>query len=195
MQLTAGILIGGHSRRMGRPKALIELAGQSLIERTTDIAARVADRVILLGAPPFDLPAALQGFPLIPDSPPDIGPLGGLNALLAAAGQDPALLLACDMPLLTAPLLDRLTSALHCDHDAIAFATSPPPHGGHPCCAIYMPSAIRTVANRIAAAQHALQPLLAALRTHTIHLDPTEAAQLANLNTPDDCVNMGTVPE
>ncbi len=195
VHLTAGILIGGQSRRMGRPKALIQLAGQTLIERTVDLASQFADRVILLGTPAFDLPPNARTYPMLPDSHPNVGPIGGLASLLSAAGRDPALLLACDMPRLTAPLLDRLIGALHCDHDAIAFATAPPPHGWHPCCAIYMPSAARTVADRIAAGHFALQPLLAALRTHTIHLDPADADQLANLNTPADCVNMPAVPE
>ncbi len=195
MQLTAGILIGGLSRRMGRPKALIEVAGQSLIERTVGLVAQFSDRVILLGAPPFDLPPALHALPLISDSPPDIGPIAGLASLLAAAGRDPALLLACDMPRLTPDLLSRLVDAAHCDFDAVAFATAAPPDGLHPCCALYMPSAAAVVSTRIADRQYAIQPLLAALRTHTIYLDPANASALMNLNTPADCVNLGDVPK
>jgi len=184
MQLIAGILIGGHSRRMGQAKALLKFHGRSLLERTVDLANEVAHRVLFLGTPRFELPASLHGIPIRPDMLPDIGPIAGLSALLAAAGHDPALLLACDMPRLSTRLLGCLTDAIHCDLDAVAFATL---DGWHPCCAIYMPSAAKPVAARIASSQYALQPLLAAIRTHTIQLSPADAAQLANLNSPEDC--------
>lgn len=195
MQLTAGILIGGLSRRMGRPKALLEIAGQTLLQRTVDLAGQIADRVVLLGAPPFDLPPTLHPFTILPDSPPNIGPIAGLASLLAAADRDPALLLACDMPRLTPDLLSRLVDAAHCDFDAVAFSTAAPPDGWHPCCALYMPSAAAVVSTRVANRQFALKPLLVALRTHTINVAAPDATLLTNLNTPADCVNMGDVPE
>src|SRR5256885_9103738 len=47
--LSAAILTGGQSRRMGRDKALLVLDGRTLLERTLATLAEVADEVIIVG--------------------------------------------------------------------------------------------------------------------------------------------------
>jgi molybdopterin-guanine dinucleotide biosynthesis protein A len=186
MILTVGILIGGASRRMGRPKALIEIGGEALIERTVRLARSVSDRVVLLGRPPFRLPPSVATLPVLPDARPGIGPLGGLAAMLAEYSDRPALLLACDLPKLERHLLDRLQEKTGADFDAIAFSTGPTPAGWQPCCAIYMPTALPRIESRIDAGEYSMQGLLAALRTKTVPLAEQDAPLLSNLNTPAD---------
>ena len=93
---------------MGRPKALIEIEGITLIERTVRIARDVSDAIVLLGEPPFDLPAFLAAMPIAPDRHTNIGSIAGLEALLADRPGCSGILLACDMPYLCEALLRRL---------------------------------------------------------------------------------------
>jgi len=49
--VTAFVLAGGRSSRMGRDKALVELAGQSLLQRAVDSTSSVVDEVKIVGDP------------------------------------------------------------------------------------------------------------------------------------------------
>lgn len=93
---------------MGQPKALLTLAnGKSLIEHVSAVAATITDQVVILGqATP--LPAPLESLPVLHDRKPNGGPLAGLCSLLEHAADKWSLLLACDMPHLAAPVLQRL---------------------------------------------------------------------------------------
>ena len=51
-RLRMAILAAGHSRRMGRPKALVRIHGQSLLRRTARLLASVAHEPLICIAPP-----------------------------------------------------------------------------------------------------------------------------------------------
>ena len=103
--LTAVILAGGQSRRMGADKALLRLAsgGPTLIERVVAAAQAVADDVVIVAEDAGRLPPlAMQ---TVPDAIAGAGPLAGLVAGFAAARHPDILALACDLPYLSVPLL------------------------------------------------------------------------------------------
>lgn len=176
---------------MGRPKALVEVDGRTLLERTAAVAASVSDRVVLLGQPPFEVPVAMSNLMVLPDARPGLGPIAGLHSMFQAFPTRPALLLACDLPRLEARLLERLMEELSCEIDAAAFATSAPPLGWEPCCAIYMPSSAPSVSGRIERGEYSLQGLLESVRTKTVPLTGAEAELLANMNRPEDIAGLG----
>jgi len=186
MYTVAGILIAGRSSRMGRPKPLIEIDGRTILERTVAVAREVCDAVVLLGSPPFVLPPTVAILRLVKDAPPDVGPIGGLAALLATAAPNPAVLLACDLPRLDSALLHMLLDAIDCTIDAVTFKTSPDAPHLESTCAAYMPSAATQVEKQITNREYSLQSLFAALRVKTITLQSADAAMLANMNTPAD---------
>ena len=108
-EITAIILAGGRSRWFGRDKALEPIAGESMIRRVMRRAAeavRAFEIVVVVSS----LERA-AGLPLDPDhriaavSFPGRGPLGGIYTGLLAARTEWALVVACDMPLLSTPLL------------------------------------------------------------------------------------------
>ena len=98
------ILAGGASRRMGTDKALVEVAGLSMIERVAAALGTVADDLVVVGRT-----GALAGIPCIPDlRTGPRGPLPGVAAALAHAGADPVLAVAVDQPLVRPETLQRL---------------------------------------------------------------------------------------
>ena len=96
------VLAGGHSSRMGRDKALLELAGKSLVYHAVKKLRRVCMDVRVLSAK-----AELEAYaPLVPDLHPGCGPLGGMEAALAHSIFEWNLFLPVDMPFLPSAFID-----------------------------------------------------------------------------------------
>ncbi len=102
------VLIGGKSRRMGRPKHLIEKNGQSWLERTVAKLSKKTANVVLSGQ--GDVPASLSHLTRIPDVPNVKGPLAGLLAMMRWQPDVSWLITACDMPDLSEQALAWLLS-------------------------------------------------------------------------------------
>jgi molybdopterin-guanine dinucleotide biosynthesis protein A len=100
-QVSGYVLAGGRSSRMGRDKALLELAGKPLIQRAVETLSQVCGEVHILSNRP-----ELGAFgPLVEDVHPGCGPLGGLEAALLHTSVAWSLLLAVDMPFVPVDLL------------------------------------------------------------------------------------------
>ena len=98
------VLAGGRSTRMGRDKALVELAGQPLIAHALGILSDAGLAAAIAGGQ-----SSLASFaPLVPDSQPDLGPLSGLCSALASNPARWAVFLSIDLPFLPASLLTYL---------------------------------------------------------------------------------------
>src|SRR5262249_3905399 len=97
---SAAILAGGQARRFGgRDKSALLVGGRSILERQLDVLGRLTDDILLVGTSAVPTPVAIRG---VPDRVPFSGPLGGLDAALDAARDDRVVIVACDMPFITA---------------------------------------------------------------------------------------------
>lgn len=130
------ILAGGESRRYGSPKALATVGGARIIDRVRAALAAAVDDVALV-ANDAALYADLR-LPTRPDAQRGLGTLGGILSALLWAREERrpgALVVACDMPFLSPPLLRRLLAGA-ADADVVA-----PESGGRrglePLCAWY----------------------------------------------------------
>jgi molybdopterin-guanine dinucleotide biosynthesis protein A len=104
------VLAGGKSSRMGRDKALLELAGEPLVRHAVKKLRRVCMDVHVLSDNP-----ELAGYaPLVPDIHPDCGPMGGMEAALAHSIFEWNLFLPVDMPFLPSAFISSwLRNWLH----------------------------------------------------------------------------------
>jgi len=185
----AGVLVGGQGVRLGRPKATLALSGGStLTEHVVGVARRQdhwIGEVVILGRC-ADLPTSLTSLRRLEDVLSDGGPLAGLGALLEYAGQRWGLLLACDLPLLQAPLLQRLHDAIGPEHDAVAFRRPNRPYAFHACCALYHPRLLPAALHELRQGRRSLHRLLVGGRAAVLLPTPAEEEMLTNLNTPAD---------
>src|SRR2546430_6825572 len=102
--VVAYILAGGRSSRMGRDKALRQLAGKPLIARAVELAYEVAANVKIVGEPEkFAAYAAV-----VADVYRDRGPLGGIHAALRESEAELNLILGVDLPYIPARFLEYL---------------------------------------------------------------------------------------
>ena len=106
--VTAAILAGGQSRRMGRNKALLEVDGKPIISRTYQTLARLFREVILITNMPEDY--AFLPCRKVPDIHPGLGSIAGLQSALVHSSFNRTFVAACDMPYLDAGLIRLLCS-------------------------------------------------------------------------------------
>jgi molybdopterin-guanine dinucleotide biosynthesis protein A len=180
---SAAILAGGRARRFGgADKTQLRVGGRTILDRQVEALRGVVDRLFLVGyRGAAVVPPSLT---CIADRTADQGPLGGLEAALEAADTSPVLLLACDLPYVTTPLLAHLL-ALTADGDAVVPRTE---RGYHPLCAAYTPACRRAVERRMREGQRRMVDLLDDLRVRVV--EPEEIAMfgdgnrlLANVNS------------
>jgi len=135
------LLAGGAARRFGgQPKGLARMDGVRIADRAL-AALRDASTAPLVIA---NDPAAAEWFPgerIVADETPGLGPLGGLATALHAAEGAPILVVAWDMPFVTAELLRELRRRGEAGARAVV-----PVHGtdgwAEPLCAWYAASAL-----------------------------------------------------
>lgn len=171
------VLAGGEGRRIGGGKPLRRLGGSTLLERALATARGFSDRVAIAADVTEIGP---QDVPVLADLPDCHGPLGGLAAGLAWAGEGRLLTLPCDLPFAPADLLDRLA--------AVDAPVVVPASGGflHPVCALWEVSVLEAVPVYRASGRRSLKGLAedagqVAVEWPTAPFDP-----FFNVNTEDD---------
>jgi len=183
---TAAILAGGQARRLaGQDKSQLQVGGRTILERQVDALHGLVARIWLVGYRgnlPNGLPVAV-----LADRAAGRGPLGGLDAALAAAGDDDVLLLACDLPNVTRPMLAHLIHRRG-GADAVVPRTE---HGYHPLCAVYGQSCRTPVERRLREGSLRMQDLLSELKIQVLDESELKAfgeadRLLANMNTLAD---------
>lgn len=176
-----GLFVGGASRRMGgRPKGLLPgPSGESLVARWAGLFAAIEVPLVLVGE--HEAYAGV-GLPCLRDEGADLGPLGGLLALLARAGGGRAVAVACDMPYVSEGLLRRLLSA----PPAPAVAARRDARW-EPFFARYDAARVLPVARaRASRRERALQGLLDQVGATELPLSAAEARELRDWDTPQD---------
>lgn len=125
----AVVLAAGGSRRLGRPKQLLELRGEPLVRRAARIAAEAgfAPVIVVVGAEADAVGAALAGgsFAVVANEGWESGVASsirrGIEALRAMRGDvEGALLATCDQPLVGPGHLAALAAAASSGAKAIA---------------------------------------------------------------------------
>jgi molybdopterin-guanine dinucleotide biosynthesis protein A len=116
MSVSAAVMAGGKSRRMGRDKAWLDVGdGRPIVQRVIDVLREVADEVFLVAN---DERYRTLGLRVVPDRFPEGGALGGIATGIGAAAHDRVLVAACDMPFLI-PDMFRLLIERSEDADAV----------------------------------------------------------------------------
>lgn len=185
MPWDAAILAGGQARRFeGRDKSALPIAGVRVLDRQLAALRRFTSRIVIVGGPPDRSDDA--GVPVVPDLLPEVGPLGGLYTALHGASER-IIVLACDLPFVTAPFLEYLLRTGR-DADVTLPRTAV---GLHPLCASYAADAAPLIRRLIDEGVRKVQEALGSLRLHIVEgaalaaHDP-DGRLLHNINTPDD---------
>ncbi len=183
--VSAFILVGGKSTRMGTDKAFVLLDARTLLSRMLDLARQLTSNVHLVGDP-----AKFASFaPTIEDTFPGCGPLGGIHAALCSSRTHLNVILAVDVPFVSLALLDYIISRATGSNANVTLARAA--GGFQPLCAVYRRSFADAAENALRAGHYKIDTLFTPVSTQVI-----EEAELAasgfsprifrNLNTPEE---------
>ena len=183
--LTAFVLTGGRSSRMGSDKALLSLGGQTLLQRTLKVAGAVTDHVCIVGR--MDRYAAYGE--VVEDIYHDCGPLGGIHAALHATRTDLNLILSVDMPLMSSDFLGWLVQKATMSD---AMIVVPNALGRlQPLCAIYRRGVAEPAEQALRAGDYKIDRLFSRVPTRVLHEQEIIASGFSpdtfrNINTPEE---------
>lgn len=187
------ILAGGGATRFGgAPKGLELVEGRRIIDRVASALREVTDELLLVANAP-EATSWLAGVRTVRDLRPAAGALGGLHSALVHAG-DPILLVAWDMPFVSATLLGELRR-LGEDADAPADAVLPESDGSRrgvePLCAWYTPACLPAVERSLDAGDLRVVGFHDAVRVQRMPIERVRdfgdpARLFSNVNTRED---------
>jgi molybdenum cofactor guanylyltransferase len=183
--ISAFILAGGKSSRMGTDKALLDWGGRPLLTHMLELATGVAGQVKVVGDP-----ANFAAFaPVVEDVYPDSGPLGGIHAALVNSDTELNLILGVDLPFLDSGLLNYVVSQAA---ESGAVVTVPFASGYYePLCAVYRKEFSVIAEQALRAGKYKIDALFPKVSLRVV--DEKELAgagcsltAFRNLNTPEE---------
>ncbi len=181
-EVSAAILVGGLSRRLGLDKVLLEFEGRPLIQRSVDLLSSLFEHVHVIGhhRPEFlDL-----GIETIEDLIPEKGALGGLYTAVESSPAPEVFVMAADMPFVSQPLIEKVVG-----HMGRADAVIPRgPRGFEPLCALYSTTCAAPMREAIDGGTFKIMAALEGLNVLTPDISVNEGEQnpFANINYPQD---------
>ncbi len=172
---TAGILIGGQSRRFGSPKWKVKVGGETVLDRLWQVCGRFEERIVIGKEKPADLDK-----PFHKDKLEGQAPILGLYTLLKNSVHEWNLLLSCDLPLITASLLEKIWENRDSEKDIIA-----PESDAHlqVTCAFYHRRLAETVEAFISNGQLSLYHFVKTVKCNKVSMPEK---QFFNMNAPED---------
>lgn len=183
--VTAIILAGGKSRRMGLNKAFLKYGDTTFIEHQLMMLRKIFDEIIL-SANDAKAYTSLK-LPIVSDIVPEKGPLSGICAGLKRATSSHAFVIACDMPFINEKLILYLKSQIN-GYDVVVPQTS---RGLEPMHAFYSKNCIQPMYRCLEEGRLRIIDFFSDVKVKIV--DEKEFAgldasmlSLINLNTPEE---------
>jgi molybdopterin-guanine dinucleotide biosynthesis protein A len=183
--VTAFVLAGGKSSRMGSDKAFLRLGDETLLSQALKLAGAVASEVWIVG----DAKKFAAFGRVVEDVYRERGPLGGIHAALSGSTTELNLMLAVDLPFVTQELLQYLLSRAL---ESGAMVTVPRAGSGfQPLCAVYRRGFTEVAQQSLLEGKNKIDSLFARVETRVIEESELVRAGFSremfrNLNTPEE---------
>jgi len=176
--VTAIILAGGKSSRMGKDKAFLEINGVPIVNHLVSSIQPYFDDVILSTGSGS---GAWNDVNTVPDIYQGCGPLSGIHACLSASKTDYNFIIACDIPGVNLPVLFTILS-LSDKHEIVtpSFDNNP----AEPLFTFYRKHVYLTAGVLLRNGRFSVRELFDKCDTHIRRF--TDAHWYRNLNTPED---------
>ncbi len=183
--VTALVLGGGKSKRMGRTKAFLPFQNTTMIEHVLNIVRELFDETFVVANQP-ELYEDLA-VDVVKDILPHRGPLGGILSGLLVSSNPYAFVIACDMPLVQKEIVEEIVSRRH-GNDVVVLAHQ---QGIEPLLGIYSKNCIKQLEESLFAGSRSVQDFLSGLKAQTYFLDQgkldnNSLPPFFNVNTPQD---------
>ena len=177
------VLAGGKSRRLGQDKALLRRDGKNQLERLTGLLEDCCERVFVSArADQGDDPTRAK-FAQVVDRYEGMGPMAGILSAQESYPDVDWLVVACDLPNISAATLSYLIEHRSTTQPFTAFISS---HDGfpEPLCAIYRSGSNQVLRTFVDDGKVCPRKVLINSDTHL--LEQAQPDWLDNVNTPED---------
>lgn len=184
-EISAFILAGGKSSRMGSDKAFLELNGLSLLARALALATKLTEQVRIVG----DAAKFVPFEHVLADVYPGRGPLGGVHAALASSQSEFNLILGVDLPFLHVQVLKFLLAQAKASN---AVVTVPFVDGHYQTlCAVYRKQFLAIAESALAEGRNKIDALFPKVVLRVVDEPELTIAGLnlsafRNVNTPEE---------
>lgn len=179
MEASLLVLAGGDSRRMGRPKAWLEVGDTTLLRYVVERLAPAFSEVMVSFAEPEQLEEPVP-YRIVFDRKRSTGPLAGLEAGLLAARNEVIFAVACDMPYVTQEVAQMAVAAARgCDAAIPRFDGRT-----EPVCGAYRRTALPFITGALNSGRLKTADIAGDL--DVTWLESLDPAAFRSLNTPQD---------
>jgi len=187
LPVTALVLAGGKSARLGRDKAFAAVNGRPLLDRVTAAVGAVCSNTLIVADDATKF--AAKGVTVIPDATADEGPLMGLRSGLEAMTTDWGFATSCDAPFLSPRLIEYLWR-LREGHDAVVPFTAADQYP-KPLCALYSRTCLHAILETLGRGERRMidfYPFVHVLLVpeDSVRLIDPYLLSFHNVNTPED---------
>lgn len=177
--LTALILAGGKSSRMGRDKGLLLWDGLPFVQHILNaVQPLVTDTIIVANETAYEQFDAV----IVEDLVADAGPVGGIYTGLNYSKTAYTIVLSCDMPLVDTVLLSYLLE--HSQPTLLNVLKVE--EQWHPFVALYHRDCLPIFEQGLKEQRLKLKQLLSAVSQHQINCPKEWNSKLSNINTPEE---------
>lgn len=182
MQITAIILSGGKSKRMGSDKALLEINGTSLLEKSIKLCNPFCNDIIISSN---NLEHQNFGYSVIADEVENCGPIGGIASCLKKSNTEWNFVISVDAAFVENDFIEFLFSVIE-NAEAIVPVSE---NGKEPLIALYNTSCLPVVEEKLEAGDFKMHNLLNAINTKFVDAQSwvdKYPKLFHNLNRPGD---------
>ncbi|HKO76052.1 MAG TPA: molybdenum cofactor guanylyltransferase [Flavobacterium sp.] len=184
-QITAILLAGGKSQRMGTDKGLLDLNGKTFIKHICDALQPIVGSNILIVSGNNEYDAL--GFPRVEDIIENKGPVGGLYTALKESKTKVNLVLSIDVPMVSTELLEWLIE----NHDETYMVTQTKSgEKTNPLIGVYDRSMRIVFGEHMAGNQLKLRQVIEDVKHQTIEVPEKWSNQVQNINTQEEYQNL-----
>ena len=182
------ILAGGRSRRMGRPKALLGIGGQSFLSSLEQALVRFRRKYVSTN---MQLDEADPSFLKLADDYIDAGPLAGILKGLETTDCEALFVVACDMPLVSESL--ALAIVEEWTRRKCRMLVVKDSHGRpHPLCGVYAKSLVPEIRAMLDNGKHRVMDLAEIADCRFVQLNTIgfDDDVVMNINTYDEYLRL-----
>ncbi len=179
--ITAVILAGGKSLRMGTDKAFVKFNNTTLIQNQVEFLSSIFKNVIISANAKY-----LENIKVIADIHKNIGPIGGIYSILKNVESEKIFILSVDTPFVSKFIVDTLID------NSKDFDISIPIINNkiEPTCAIYSKNCTTKIEEQITNKNYKLTNFITNCKTNYVHFNDDYLKFFLNINKPEDLINL-----
>ncbi|MFK5983122.1 MAG: molybdenum cofactor guanylyltransferase [Flavobacteriaceae bacterium] len=178
--ITAIILAGGKSSRMGTDKGFVSYKNKPFVQHIIDVVRPLVNEIIIISNNPnYDI----FGLKRFEDLVLDAGPLAGIYTGLHYSESENNLVISCDVPLISSELLELLITEIDTTSEVIQLQSG---DKKMPLIAIYKKSCEAKFSEALNLGERRVRKALEQCEVKTIVIKKALEKHTANINTKED---------